>query len=73
VQAASRGRERLAAAMTTLIARAQAAGAMREDATVDDIRTIMCGFGHLAAAGRAGAELDWERYLEIALDGLRAR
>lgn len=46
---------------------------MRDDATVDDVRTMMCGFGHVAAAQRAGAQLDWERYLEIALDGLRAR
>jgi AcrR family transcriptional regulator len=72
-QAAARGKSRLAAAVTTLIARAQATGAMREDATVDDIRTIMCGFGHVAAAQRAGAGLSWERYLQIALDGLRAR
>ena len=72
-QAAARGKSRLAAAVTTLITRAQATGAMREDATVDDIRTIMCGFGHVAAAQRAGAELNWERYLQIALDGLRAR
>ena len=46
---------------------------MRTDATVQDISTIMCGFGHVAAAQRAGAALDWERYLAIALDGLRAR
>jgi AcrR family transcriptional regulator len=72
-QAAARGTARLATAMSTLIARAQATGAMRADATVDDIRTIMCGFGHVAAAQREGAGLDWERYLEIALDGLRTR
>ncbi len=46
---------------------------MRAGATVDDVRTIMCGFGHVAAAQRAGAAMDWKRYLEIALDGLRAR
>ena len=73
VQAATRGRERLSAAMATLIDRAQRAGAMRSDATVEDVKTIMCGFGHVAAAQRAGAELNWERYLQIALDGLRAR
>lgn len=72
-QAASPGRVRLAAAMATLIGRAQAAGVMREDATVDDVRTIMCGFGHVAAAQRAGSPLDWKRFLEIALDGLRAK
>jgi AcrR family transcriptional regulator len=72
-QAADRARLRLAEAMRALIGRAQAAGVMREDATVQDIRTIMCGFGHVAAAQGAGAAMDWERYLEIALDGLRAR
>jgi AcrR family transcriptional regulator len=72
-EAGSRGEQRLGAALATLIGRAQAAGVMREDATVEDIKTIMCGFGHVAAAQRAGAPLDWKRYLEIALDGLRAR
>lgn len=73
MQAASRGQARLATAMSALIARAQEDGAMRAGATVDDVRTIMCGFGHVAAAQRAGAAMDWKRYLEIALDGLRAR
>lgn len=73
VDAAASGRERLAAATATLVERAQRAGAMRDDVTVADIRTIMCGFGHVAAAQRAGAPLDWKRYLRIALDGLRAR
>ena len=73
VQAASRGQHRLAAATATLVARAQQSGRMRADVTFADISTIMCGFGHIAAAQRAGAALDWKRYLEIALDGLRAR
>jgi AcrR family transcriptional regulator len=73
VQAASRGEHRLAAAMSTLLERAQASGAMRADVTFADIGTIMCGFGHIAVAQRAGAALDWKRYLDIALDGLRAR
>jgi AcrR family transcriptional regulator len=73
VAAAARGQQRVAAATATLIERAQAARAMREDATVEDVRTMMCGFGHIAAGQRAGAALDWKRYLGIALDGLRAR
>ncbi len=73
VQAASRGQHRLAAATSALLARAQESGAMRADVTFADISTIMCGFGHIAAAQRAGAALDWKRYLDIALDGLRAR
>jgi len=73
VQTASRGQHRLAAATSTLLARAQASGRMRADVTFADISTIMCGFGHIAAAQRAGAALDWKRYLDIALEGLRAR
>jgi AcrR family transcriptional regulator len=73
VAAAADGQARLEAATAKLIAGAQARGAIREDATVLDVRTIMCGFGHVAAAQRAGARLDWQRYLTIALDGLRAR
>lgn len=73
VEAAAAGQQRLAAATAELIERARAVGAMRPDATVADVKTIMCGFGHVAAAQRAGAPLNWERYLTIALDGLRAR
>ncbi len=71
--AAAAGQERLQAATALLIDGARTQGAIREDATVSDVRTIMCGFGHVAAAQHAGAPLDWRRYLEIALDGLRAR
>jgi AcrR family transcriptional regulator len=67
------GQQRLATATAALIERAQAAGLMREDAKAQDVRAIMCGLGHVATAQRAGAPLDWRRYLEIALDGLRAR
>ena len=73
MRAASAGQHRLAAATSTLLARAQASGQMRPDVTFADISTIMCGFGHIAAAQRAGAAMDWKRYLDIALDGLRAR
>ncbi len=68
-----RGQQRLAAATGELIARARAAGVMRADAEVRDIRAIMCALGHVATAQRAGAPVDWRRYLTIALDGLRAR
>jgi AcrR family transcriptional regulator len=73
IVAAAAGQRRLEAASARLIDGARAQRAIREDATVDDVRTIMCGFGHVAAAQRAGAPLDWRRYLTIALDGLRAR
>jgi len=73
VAAAAAGTERLRAATARLIDGARAQGTIREDATVQDVGTIMCGFGHVAAAQRAGGQMDARRYLEIALDGLRAR
>jgi AcrR family transcriptional regulator len=68
-----RGQLRLAAASEALIARTQKSGQIRADAGVADLQAIMCGLGHVATAARAGAPLDWRRYLTIALDGLRAR
>lgn len=73
IEPAALSRQRLETATRRLIDGARAQGTIREDATVDDVRTIMCGFGHVAAAQRAGGPLDWRRYLTIALDGLRAR
>ena len=73
MQAAAPALQRLRTATGALIGRAQATGAVREDASADDVRTIMCGFGHVAAAQSCGAPMDWRRYLTIALDGLRAR
>jgi len=70
---ARRAQQRLGRATAALIERAQAQGAMRADASVEDVRTIMCGLGHVAAAERAGGPMDWRRYLDLALDGLRAR
>jgi AcrR family transcriptional regulator len=56
-----------------LIAKAQRAGRMRKDAVVEDVPTLICGLGAVAA-GAAGPmpEMNWERYVEIMLDGLRA-
>jgi hypothetical protein len=73
VESAALGQLRLEVATRRLIDGARAQGTIREDATVDDVRTIMCGFGHIAAAQHAGGPQDWRRYLTIALDGLRAR
>lgn len=73
VHAAAAGHSRLEAATDRIMVSARAAGTLRQDARVEDVRNIMCGFGHIAAQQRAGAPLDWRRYLTIALDGLRAR
>ena len=57
----------LAARMAELLERAKAAGAVRADAHPDDIPTMMCGMAAVVQNGR-----DWERYLELMLDGFRA-
>ena len=58
----------LLAATQVLIDRAQAAGTMRNDISAADISMIMCGISATMSVG----EWDWRRYLELALDGLRA-
>ncbi len=55
-----------------LVEAAKAAGAMRADATIDDIPMMMCGFGRIAAIQQAGGRVEWRRYLRVMLDGLRA-
>jgi AcrR family transcriptional regulator len=58
----------LVAATQVLIDRAQAAGTMRNDISAADVSMIMCGLSATMSVG----EWDWRRYLELALDGLRA-
>jgi AcrR family transcriptional regulator len=53
---------------TQLIVRAQKAGVMRQDFTVDDIPMLMGGL----TATMAVSQYDWRRHLEIILDGIRA-
>jgi AcrR family transcriptional regulator len=52
-----------------LIDRARDAGALREDFTVDDMPTLMCGL----SATMGLPAFDWRRHLEIVLAGIRAR
>jgi len=56
-----------------LMDRAKASGAIRADATVADVPTMMCGLGRIATIQACGAPVSWERYLTLMLDGLRAR
>jgi AcrR family transcriptional regulator len=53
-----------------VIARAHAAGGLRKDFTHEDMPGLMCG---LAAAIDAQPPGGWERLVQFALDGLRAR
>ncbi len=52
-----------------LIARAQRAGTMRSDVTVDDIPMLMCGVS--ATMTQTGPGFDWHRHLELVIDMLR--
>jgi AcrR family transcriptional regulator len=62
-------RDELDALAGRLIARAQAAGVLRDDVSVDDIGALMAGL----CTSMAHPELDWCRHLELLLDGLRAK
>jgi AcrR family transcriptional regulator len=61
-------RARLNLVMARVVRRAQEAGVLREDFSVDDIPMLMCG---VSAAMSSPAGWDWRRHLEIMLDGLR--
>ena len=65
----ARQAEELQACIDRLVARAQAEGSARADATGDDVRMMMCGLGSVMQMGGDG----WRRYLTVMLDGLRAR
>lgn len=58
-------------AVGELIARAQKAGVMREDVTIDDVPMIMCSLGRVQQLGAGTAAANWRRHLAIMLDGLR--
>ena len=60
----------LALATAELMARAQAQGRMRADATQADVELMMAGCGSVM---RSNASPDaWRRYLTLMIDGLRA-
>lgn len=54
-----------------LIDRAQRAGTMRPDVTVDDIPMLMCGVS--ATMPHSAAGFDWHRHLEFVIDALRVQ
>ena len=59
--------EELQACTNALIARAIGQGAVRPDATGDDIRLLMCGLGSVMQMAGDG----WRRYMAVMLDGLK--
>ncbi len=64
----ARQAEELHASTERLLRRAQAAGAVRADATGEDVQLMMCGLGSVMQMSGDG----WRRYLTVMLDGLRA-
>jgi AcrR family transcriptional regulator len=64
---APEGRAELEAIGGRIMARAQAAGVLRDDVGVDDIGLLMSGL--CASMSRPGPA--WRRHLELLLDGLR--
>jgi AcrR family transcriptional regulator len=58
---------RLADAAAQVVARAQAAGAVRGDVEPHDVPSLV------RAAIRAAPDGEWRRFVEVVLDGLRAR
>lgn len=67
----SPGEEAVGELVADLIERAQAAGKMRSDVTIDDIPLLMCGVGSASGMPHPCPEA-WRRHLGIVLDGLRA-
>lgn len=64
----------LQAALQELIDRARAAGELRGDVQVDDVRNLMCGLGGIMSAEARGVmSYDWRRQLEFFVDGVRTR
>jgi AcrR family transcriptional regulator len=60
----------LLAIVAQLIERGQLAGVIRADLTAEDMPMI---WSTLGAAQQHSVDKRWERYLEVVLDGLRAR
>jgi AcrR family transcriptional regulator len=60
----------LMAMVAELIERGQRAGVIRSSLGVEDMPVVWCSLG---AAQQHSPDEGWERYLEVVLDGLRAR
>jgi AcrR family transcriptional regulator len=69
----SAGKSGLAATTEKLIHKAQSQGKMRKDVVVEDVPTILCGLGGVIGAHEESMPaLNWERFLALLLDGMRA-
>ncbi len=59
-------RTELMALIAELIERGHASGSLRADLSVSDIPMLMCGL-----SSSMGRDFDWQRHLQLVLDGLR--
>jgi AcrR family transcriptional regulator len=66
-------RERLAKALTDLVAHAQASGAIRDDIGPADVSLLFAGIAHATALAGEHQPMLRERYVRIILDGMRPR
>lgn len=64
-------RERTAALMAQIVERAQRAGALRPDLTVEDLAFLVWGVSRTVEATSQVAPEMWRRHLALMLDGLR--
>ena len=56
-----------------LVRKAQRSGQMRKDVLIEDVPTIMCGLGGVIGAHEESMPaLNWERFLALLLEGMRA-
>lgn len=58
--------------VSRLVVEAQEAGSLRPDVVPQDVPMLICGLARAPRRGSKGPEMNWERYLGIVLDGLRA-
>jgi AcrR family transcriptional regulator len=65
-------RERFHAMMTSLLARAQEAGAVRGDLTAEDVVLALLGVAGTMTITAQSSPDQWRRQLAIALDGMKA-
>lgn len=62
----------LGAITAQVVERAKASGELRADISPDDIPSLICSLGRATRTEHGPAPIDWKRYLEILLAGLRA-
>ena len=58
-------------ALDSVVARAQAAGTMRQDVSAEDVMVAVCGIGKMMRPDAEPGTERWRRLVSVILDGLR--